>query len=220
MVFLKQSWYYDFFNIQIQQYISVDEIFILFLNEVSFIVKIIIYLLIYHVLIHLIFLFIFRKDKDKSQYAFYEEVGLILDSKNGVKIYFILTLIILFVSLCFFFYNKDEISLTIVTSASFVFAIISLELFEFKSTDYTFLIASIISIAVLLFLKNEKDVKETFDNRNNISYSFSYKNKVFKTGKNYIYLGKTKEYIYLYNKQKKSSYIIKSEEVKEISIMK
>ncbi|MFK7113790.1 hypothetical protein V3468_04985 [Flavobacterium oreochromis] len=216
--FIKQSWYYGFFNIDIQQFISIDEILILFLNEISFITKIILYIVAYHLVYHLLILFVKRKEKSKNQYAFYEKIGIILNDEIGIKFFFYLSTLMLIISLCFFFYLKDEISLTIATSVSFVSVLSGLDLLDFSDNNYAFLIATISSITLLLFLKNERDINQVMLNNQKNTYSLKIENETLKTGNEFIFLGKTKDYYYIYNRKNKFSRIIKAEEVKEVSI--
>ena len=45
--FLKQYWFYDYFGVKIQEYLSFDEVLILFFGEIPFIIKLVIYSVLY-----------------------------------------------------------------------------------------------------------------------------------------------------------------------------
>lgn len=208
---IKNYIYYDYFGININEFTSLSEFTLLFVSEIKF------YLI--FILSLIIFLpFIFFKNY--------------IQTKFGEKI-FSFTLTTSFTSILILSF-PIRIIMTIINENDIVVIIekcqdwlilffISILLLIKKDTIFIrnlYLFFCFISLLIFSITKPYIDIEKVKRNQPNYNVEFISENKNYKTKRNYIYIGKTHEYLFIYNLNNKYTEIFKIQEIKNLKIKK
>lgn len=215
--FLKQYWYYAAFNIEIQNYLSIDEVLIIFLGELPFLIKLFLGAIIYYLfLLFLLKVFCLIKDnKDKNSIKTEQEFNIQIDiffsSKKNQIIIFIFSIILSTIGIVVFNYLHSEIVIIYLTLMLCQTIYVTFDIIEIGIDKLiTNLILFIFSLTIMLYFKNFIDIKNVTTNTDNIKLTYlNVEND--KVIKECILIGKTKEFLFLYDKSKNKTSIIKSD---------
>lgn len=214
---LKYSTYYDYFGVNIMQYLSTSEVLTLFLNDYQSIIVITIL-----IFIHLGFsLGITEKIEGKVDERLF---NMFISSQKKWYVLFFLFIWSILTGLIYFQYislNDFWIYLYVFIFASLIAFLfmqkgtLSMK-FHFEKLFYIIVYILLLSVIPLMSLK---DIR-TVDNRQfqkAIHLEF-YDGSHIKSDNNFVYLGKAGEYHFFYDYPGKTSKIIKSEDVKTVNI--
>jgi|GEM_PF-3992460 len=215
--FLKQYWYYDYFNIKIQNYLSIDEVLLMFLGELPFLIKLIFGAIIYYVLILIAFkIFCFIKDsRNKNDIDAEQELSLELEnlftSKKKIMIMFILSIFLSVLGFVIFNYYHGEFAIIYLTlmfcqTIYLFFDIVDIGIDSFFNN----LIVSIFSLTIMLYCKNIIDIENVNKKTNDIDLAY-FDGKDERLVSTFVLIGKTKDFVFLLNKSDDNVKIIKSE---------
>lgn len=221
--FLKQYWFYSSFGIKIQDYLSIDEVIIIFLGEIPFLLKLILWAILYFIFFKGIAKVIFYiKDKknnnhefDSSEEEFENRFEEGLKKKKNLIILLVASLVTIIICWFTFAYTYSEIALIylVLQLGQGIYVIIDLIDIDIRNYFRT-VIVFVFSLSIMLYCKNIIDVKDTLNN-NEIELKLKEDNSI---GEKLILIGKTKDFIFLYNKSSQTTRVIKAEDFVELTI--
>lgn len=222
--FLKQYWFYSHFGIAIQQYLTLDEILILFFAEIVYILKLTLFLLLYLLSIAIIGRIIssrqakknkghINENEDESELdSFFD--ALFMGKKGAVLIVSIIAVIITYI---LFICHQTTFTVLLLSLMCLQCTIFFINwLTNTYDEDFTMYTAFLIGLFVLLLCKNKIDINETQNQFTKIQYSIELNDRTINTSKDTLYLGKTKDYLYLFDNKSKQSIILKTENLNSI----
>ena len=208
---VKNYIYYDYFGITINEFINLSEFTLLFISEIKLYLIFIVSLLIF-----LPFIFIKRflqKEYGEKNFSF-----------SLTKTFTILFILSFPLRIAFTVLDESDILIIIEKcEESLIFFFICVLLVIKKDIKFIGnLYLSICAISLLIFsvTKAYKDIEKIKRNQASHIIEFNYENKTIKSGKDYLYLGKTHEYIFIYTLKNKYTEVFKIQEVKNIKIKK
>jgi hypothetical protein len=207
---IKNYIYYTHFNININEFIGITEFPLLFINDIYFYLVLII---IFWCYLPLINLRNFLRIKYKDLNLKFKRTKLII--KLLIAIFIILILIN-----CFLNIPLDEklFEISIYLMSIFSIMVFYLDKDNLISRNYYF-IGSLILIIIFSVLIGFSDIYKIENKRVKYSVSFRINNETFETNtKNYIYLGKTNEYIFILDKSKEQTFVYKFEDINNFNI--
>lgn len=221
--FLKQYWYYSSFDIPIHQYLSLDEILILFFAELAYICKLLLWASIYIlflVIIEKIINWIWGKkiissteisnDKD----AIGGVMDNVLKNKKVLVGLFVFSFVLAIGGFFWFYYTNSITSIIYFALISCQTALLFFEwINDGIETEFSIIILVVVGLSVLLICKNNLDINRTKTQYDEYTYTLEMKDKNIKTSKDTLYLGKTKGFIFLYNNINSESIIFKNKNV-------
>lgn len=205
---IKNYIYYFNFGININEYIELSEFPLLFINDFSFYFAFIISFLLFF---PFVYIKIYVRDKLGSTIPFsftkkFTKAALpsliiviiyncLKDAPLDIKLSSIENFIVIFFAILLLYLDKD---LTF-------------------SKNYYFIVSSIL---MLFFsaLNSVSDIYKVENNKIKLYVSFEIDNEIISTNNEKIYLGKTKNYIYVYNKKLKETEVFNFEEVKNFKV--
>ncbi len=229
--YLKLSIYYNYFNIQISDYLEITEILTLFFYDA---IK-------YSTIVFLAFLFTFLIDTQESIEENENEKNDIIDTNNfflRLKKFLIFRLnligsivIFLIFTLISYYVNPKKIFYFILIT-SFLTSILILIyfLFEFKrkykisygkelnSTYYNLIIIFILFVTYLI-QSSFLDIRKTTEGKN-LNISFKYYEKNIESSDQILYVGETKGYLFLFDTKKKSTLVFSRNDINNLEIKK
>ncbi|UGS23131.1 hypothetical protein [Flavobacterium channae] len=216
--FLKQYWFYNAFNISIQKFLSIEEVLIMFLGELPFIVKLLLFGITYYIIIFLVVkIYLTYKDhkgfnNGDSEKIYRREIDSFFGNKKNLFILLILSFILSIIGIFIFRKTYSEFAIVYLTLMScqtiYVFLdIVELEISQFLSNMIVF----IFSLSVVLYCKNIIDIKKILNNpvQSELIYNDVDNNKKIDTTN--ILIGKTNNYLFLFNPKENVTKVIKSE---------
>jgi hypothetical protein len=232
--FIKQYIYFNYFNIPIHQYLSFDEIIILFLSDITYICKLVILCLLYALLIMglikgidwwrkrrvekqtttedgIIFV---KKEFDESQTI--ENITLKgMDDKKVVTFLIVLSLLLATIfGTIHFFSNSPFIIMFLSLFVGQAVLTFFIRITKNKVSDFGLAIVLLAMFGVLLVCKNKVDISETLDQPNKMIYTIQMTDTTIISNSDLLFLGKTNDYIYFYKPSISESVIYKSDDVK------
>ncbi|WP_130734472.1 hypothetical protein [Flavobacterium sp. J27] len=221
--FLKQYWYYNNFSVEIQNYLSIEEVLIMFLGELPFVLKLIFFAILYHIFL---ILFVMIVDFIKHRFAALEDINTSfnLDSlfKNRGNLIraLILSVFLSVIALIFFIYSHSEyavIYLVLMLCQTFylIFDLIEINI-EQQVINF---ILIVLSLFIVLYCKNIIDVEKVLHNPTQVKCFLNNESKQSISKPN-ILVGKTKDFLFFYNESKRTTRIVKIEDVVEIEYIK
>ncbi|MCF6129327.1 hypothetical protein L1S35_06555 [Flavobacterium sp. AS60] len=223
--FLKQYWYYAVFGIKIQQFLSLDEVLILFFGEVPFIIKLLSWAILYYLLIFfLIKMYCYFKDRKNNNSNETEDkikttLDDFVDDKANLKIIFAISIIGNVGLIYAFNYFHSELSIIFLTLMSCQSVLVLLDIIDIGIEDILKNTTIIIcGLSIMLYCKNIIDIEYVFKEHKKVEFSLIEKGKNIKTSKNLLFIGKTKNYIFLFDNFKKETKIIKTENINQFKI--
>ena len=89
-----------------------------------------------------------------------------------------------------------------------------------NNSEFHYLIFIAFAIVFYTIFDGFIDANQLIEQKNKFDYVLIFENKKIQTSENLLYLGKTSDFIYLHNKADKKSFIISSDKLTEISIVK
>lgn len=208
---IKNYTYYFNFGININEYIDLSEFPLLFINDFSFYLFFLLSFLIYF---PLIYLRIYIRNRFGAQYFTFTLTKKI--SKFAIPI-----IILTIIYICF----KDtslDIKLSSIENYIVIFFVTLLFYLDKDlkfSKNYYFIVASFLMILFSMF-SAFSEISKIEQGKIHFQVSFIFDNKELKTNNTQIYLGKTKNYIYIYDKKLKETSIYNFEELKNFKIKK
>ncbi|MCC9063950.1 hypothetical protein [Flavobacterium piscisymbiosum] len=201
--------YYKIFNISIVDYIGIQEFITSFIDDLLF------YLCIFGIGV---FLVLFDTIQSANQ-NFTLKSDTPEEYKNERKISLILAIFILLLIVVFSNYSdsKSE-SMEIICVGLFVFlALFRIFLSSTKLTiSYTLFIVTGIVLYTIMY--GYSDAYKIIENKDKLKYTIVFKEKTYLTDKNLKYVGKTENFLFLYNLKSKRTTILKNDDLIKLSI--
>lgn len=226
--FLKQYWYYNSFGIPIHQYLSLDEILILFFADLAYICELVLWVSLYIVflcvLLKVINLIWGNKINSNVEISDTNDtVGNVLDNlfenKKIVFWIFIISLLLTVIGVFWFYYTNSLTSIIYLALFSCQTVLSFLDwLKNGIKMELSIIVIVVMGLFVLLYCKNINDVRETKSSYN--FYTIELNNTTIETSLDTLYLGKSQDYIFFYNNIKSESIIVKNDEINSIKIFK
>lgn len=201
--------YYKIFNIPIVDYIGIQEFVTSFIDDLLF------YLCIFGIGV---FLILFDTIQNANQ-NFTLKSDTSEEYKNERKISLILAIFILLLIVAFSNYsNSKSESMEIICVGLFVFlALFRIFLSSTKLTiSYTLLIVTGIVLYTIMY--GYSDAYKIIENKDKLKYTIVFKEKTYITDKNLKYVGKTENFLFLYNLKSKRTTILKNDDLIKLSI--
>lgn len=201
--------YYKTFNVPIVDYIGIQEFITSFIDDLLF------YLCIFGIGV---FLTLFNITQNANQ-NFSLKNDTPEEYKNEHKISLILSIFILFLTLGFANYTDSKSkSIEIICVGSFIF--LSLFRVFLSSTKLTIPYTLLIIIGVLLYtiMYGYTDAYKIIENKDKLNYTIVFKDKTYVTDNNLKYIGKTENFMFLYNLKSKRTTILKKDDLVKINI--
>ncbi len=228
--YLKLYLYYDHWDIPIIDYLDVSQITLLFLSDV-------------HIIISFVAIFIFPLTiglaiityldaRDARRNATSNVVTVVTEVVEGIasahpsersiiKFWFMIICCALAAILIVLFFCFNKIWLLYLATFNFMqFALIFCEYVLDDDEKLSLQITFVATTTAFSILVAHYDICKTEQNPDNIEVSIITADSAFKTSNNNLYLGKTNDYIFLYDQNAKTSRTIKTELVKEIKMTK
>lgn len=226
--YLKLFLYYDHWNINIIDYLDISEITLLFLSDVHIIVSFV-----------AIFLFsitigmaIVRYSEHRDEIKRKADQNLQIPNQAAQNIDQVASVVFgqfqwgLMIAcaviaaafiILFFIYNK--IALLYFATFGFVqFVLIFSELIFHRNEKATLQATFITSATAFSILVAHYDIRKTEINVNNFETTINLSETSIYSSPDLIYIGKTNNYLFLYNTSSKTSHAIKSDDLKEIIV--
>lgn len=225
--YLKLYIYYQHWNIPIIEYLGISEITLLFLSDVHIILAFIVIFMFPFVIGITIIKYVEERDAERRLRAAGDTVpsaeqisaNISHDPFNGVKgglSISCLIIAVIFISL-FFCFNKIWL-LYFATMSFMQFALIFSD-FLFEPNDKLSIQVTFITTATAFsILVARYDICKTELNPDKLSITIITETGMNVTSNSLIYVGKTNNYVFLYDSLNKTSRTIKNEAVKEILI--
>lgn len=208
---LKSSIYYSFFGVSINEYMEITEYTIQFIDD----------LLVYSIFCLLILIFYpitYLRNLAKSKYP--KEIY------NNFKLSNSLSLIIIVFSIISIAYNLippikisnlEIIKINVILLVSFSITLIT---FKLNLNKNVYIFSIIIFLVLYSIIDSLIDRKRLLEKGNNVTYSFTYKNKNIISDKNNLIIGRLKNYTFLYNKISKQTFIYENSKIEDFKIQK
>ncbi|NDI98708.1 hypothetical protein GWA97_06440 [Flavobacterium sp. LaA7.5] len=223
--FLKQYWFFSTFRIKIQNYLSIDEVIIIFLGELPFLLKLILWAILYIVLFKGVAKVIFYiKDKknsnntlNSSEEEFENRFEEGLKKKKNLIILLVMSLLTGITGWYIFISTYSEIALIYLVLQLCQGIYVLIDLIDIDIEAYfRNIIVFVFGLSTVLYCKNIIDIKDVLSS-NEVEF-------ISKTGLNidskFILIGKTKDFIFLYNKFNQETRILKAEDFVELKVKK
>lgn len=201
--------YYKTFNIPIVDYIGIQEFITSFIDDLLF------YLCIFGIGV---FLTLFDIIQNENQ-NFPLKSDTPEDYKNERRIFLILSIITLLLIIGLSIYNDSKSkSIEIICVGLFVFlGFLRVFLSSTKLTiPYTLFIVTGIVLYTIMY--GYSDAYKIIENKDKLKYTIVFKKKTYLTDKNLKYVGKTENFLFLYNLKSKRTTILKNDDLIKISI--
>lgn len=208
---IKNSLYYSNFGINISEYIELSEFPLLFINDLPFYLVFLFSLLFY---LPLIYLRIYVRNKFGAEFFTF--------SKTKKFTELVIPASILVIILVLFF--KFSIETKIVTIQTNIITVLSLTLLYIdRSIEFSkkYILWSSLTIMILFSGMNafsEIDIIEKGKNKKCVSFIIN--NKKFETNNKFSYLGKTKNYIFIYDLLKKRTLVFDFNKIENFIVKK
>lgn len=201
--------YYKVFNISIVEYIGIQEFLTLFIDDLLF------YLSIFGIGI-LLYLFdnIFNNSEDFVLKNITPE-----KYKNERKVSLILLIITLSLVIILSNYSETK-SKSIEIIGVGIFIMLSLLRVFLSSTQFTIPYPLLITTSIVIYtaMYGSSDAYKILENKDKLNYTLVFKEKTYFTDKNLKYIGKTENYLFLYNLKSNRTTILKNDELIKINI--
>lgn len=208
---VKNYIYYEYFGININEFISLSEFSLLFISEIKLYLIFIISLIIF-----LPFIFL----KNFAQKNFGEKIF----SFSLTKSFSIIFILVFPLRILRTIFTENDLLIIIEKCQQdliFLFVTILLVINnDIKVIRKLYLFFCTISLIIFSITKAYVDIEKIKRNLTNYEVEFNYENYHVKTEKDYIYVGKTHEYIFIFNNSKKQTEIYKTGEIKNLKIKK
>lgn len=222
--FIKQYLYYNHFGIPIHQYLSLDEVLILFFADIAYILKLVFVTIIYSLSL-LIFVRIIELSTATTVYLHTSISSIRVDrilfdipkNKKQLNWYLFFSCLICFLGYCWFDCSKTTFAIVVFALYAYQF---SLALIIWLTGDVnhklTDSVPLLISLSVILYCKSVVDIEVTEKQSTNVVYTIDIAGKSIHSSKDTLFLGQSNDFIYLFNNLKKESVILKKEDLKQI----
>jgi hypothetical protein len=230
--YLKLNFFYSHFNIQILNYLELSEIITLFLNIA---IKNTIL-----ILLCVLFIFIFESSKvsekiNQSHEDIQNTDNFLLRFKKILKSRFTLIIILIFFSLlaliCYSLNFYDLFSYLLISNCCIIgLLIVAWFLFEFDRKyklcydvyfDRTYFnLVTVFSLFVCFSIESAFFEIKDVESGNKAIVSFKYSDKIITSNNQTLYIGETKEYLFLYDKKMKTTSVFPKGEISDFTIRK
>ena len=229
--YVKLSIFYSHFNIQISQYLEITEIFTLFLRDVLFYAGILFFTY--------LFLWIAEPQMESENRTKKQEeiintdkflVRLISIAKMQLALLFIVLMYILAGIVAYIWKPAVFYSFVVVGSFFFLIALYPFMVFEFKrkyylvykqKVDATY--SNLLLVIVMFFLavlqNTFLEIKRVEEN-DNLFVSFEYLERSFESGSKFIFLGQTKNYVFIYNQENEETSVFPRKDLTNFTVRK
>ncbi|MFC4477864.1 hypothetical protein [Flavobacterium chungangensis] len=201
--------YYKTFNIQIVDYIEIQEFI------TSFIDDLLLYSCIFGITI-ILYLYDFIQDSNQD-YSLKSDTPELY--KNERRITLIISIIILITIIVSAYYSNSTSKLTTtICVGSFLF-LSTFRIYLSSTTmalPFPLFIMTIIIIYTIMY--GSTDAYKIIENKDQLNYTIVFKEKTYYTDKNLKYIGKTGNFLFLYNLKSKRATILKNDELIKINI--
>lgn len=208
---IKNYIYYDYFGININEFTSLSEFTLLFISEIK------LYLIFILVLILFLPIILLRNYTQ----AKFGEKNL---SYSLTYAFTSICLILCPVKIIMIMLNENDNIILIKESQNWLIIFFISILFLVKK-DITllknlYLFFCVITLLIFSTSKAYTDIENVKKNKPNYEIEFVYENKIYKSKTNYIFIGKTHDYIFIHNLRNKYTEIFKIQDVKLLKLKK
>lgn len=241
--FLRQYWYYHHFGIPIHQYLSLDEVLILFFDDLVYILYLVLLIVGYIIFLGVVFKIvdINAEKKRKKQNTLIPEDDISVESEDhgsqepelslvdhisenlfkdrkSLNVALIVALIMSIISIGVFLFTKSTFSVVFFALTSCQALMIFITWLTDNEDHELIYIGSILAgLIILLACKNDRDVIQTESQYNKYTYTIKTNDRVIHTSRDTLFLGQTKDYLFLFNTKQSEDIIIKRENVSLIT---
>ncbi|NMH24677.1 hypothetical protein [Flavobacterium solisilvae] len=208
---IKNYIYYEYFGININEFISLSEFPLLFISEIK------IYL-IFTGLLFAVLPFIYIRNYTQKKFG---EKNFTYSLTKTFTTIFILVFPVKIILILFT--EKDILIIIDQCQKSLILFFVSI-LFVLKKEpiflNKLYLFFCVLSLFIFSVTKAYIDIEKIKRNKPYYNIEFVFENKIYKTKKNYIFLGKTHENIFIYNLKNNYTEVYNLKEVKFFKIKK
>ncbi|WP_028872326.1 hypothetical protein [Psychroserpens burtonensis] len=211
---IKLAIYYSVFNINIVDYIGISEYIPLFIDDLHSLL---------YVLGSIFLGFVVGEFASKEKKKDKKEKRDKPDDRKSLRIRFIIIIsILLILSSCVIYFSFDSISERL-EKLDFPFFVIMICLLIIRTTyeknSKVFLISWFLSILIIpIAINGYQEAYAVLDNRTDFNYELILFDNVSGSGSNLDYLGKSNDYLFLYDRKNKQSIIKPIKNLKELRI--
>lgn len=208
---IKNYIYYDYFGININEFASLSEFTLLFVSEIKLYLTFILSLIIF-----LPFIFL----KNYTQTKFGEKNFSYTLTKSFTTFFILLFPIRIIMTII----NENDI-VTIIEKCQnwLILLFISILLLIKKDTKFIrnlYLFFCVLSLLIFSITKPYIDIEKVKRNIPNYNVEFVFENINYKTKKDYIFIGKTHEFLFIHNLKNNYTEVFKIQEIKKFKIKK
>ncbi|KFF06104.1 hypothetical protein [Flavobacterium reichenbachii] len=202
--------YYKAFNISIVDYIGIQEFITTFIDDI------LLYLCIFGISI---FLSLFDIAQNRAQnLALKSDTPIKYKNQRKISLSLAILTLILISFLSYYYSNSTVKTIEIIFVGLFIF-LGFLRIF-LSSTKLTLPFGLYISISVILYtvMYGYTDAYKIIENKDKLNYVILFKEKTYYTDRSLKYIGKTENFLFLFNLKSKRTTILKNDDLIKISI--
>jgi hypothetical protein len=201
--------FFKMFNISIVEYIGIQEFLTLFIDDLLF------YICIFGIGI-LLYLFDTFGNKNKE----YVLKSTTPEEYKNQRKYSLISLLITLIIIIFLSNYSETKSRSIEIIGVGIFIILNLLRIFLSSTKLTFPYPLLITVSIVIYtiMYGYSDAYKIIENENKLNYTIVFKEKTYFTDKNLKYIGKTENFLFLYNLKSHRTTILKNENLVKINI--
>lgn len=201
--------YYKIFNISIVDYIGIQEFITSFIDD----------LLLYSCLFGITIILYFYDIVQNANQNYVLKSDTPESYKNERKISFALFVIILLLIIVFAYYSDSTSRLIEIICVGLFMSLTAFRIF-LSSTKATlpFPLFIMITIVIYTIMYGSTDAYKIIENKDKLNYTIVFKEKTYFTDKSLKYIGKTENFLFLYNLTSKTATILKNDDLLKINI--
>lgn len=207
--FLKLDIFYKHWGVNIIEYLDLSEVILLFLNDIALFLFFIVALLLHT------FLGSFATKNENIDNTFQK----VLDTKLGISVFLGFTLLISVISYYMFFYdyNLRYLYVFIFVGLQFLIKLIDTVFKKRKFiTDKSLHISFLIIFVFFTYFKSQYDIYNKEKDLNKYVVNFENGDKII-VDSSALLLGKTKRYVFLWDKKTRTSRILNRDKIIELT---
>lgn len=208
---IKNYIYYDYFGININEFTSLSEFPLLFISEIKLYMIFILALILFLPIILL---------RNYTQSKFGEKNF----SYSLTYAFTSICLILCPIKIIMIILNENDNIIIIKESQNwliiFFISILFLAKKDITLLKNLYLFFCVLSLFIFSTTKAYIDIENVKRNKPNYEIEFVYENKIYKSKTNYVFIGKTHDYIFIHNLRNKYTEIFKIQEVTMLKLKK
>lgn len=204
---LKNTIYYDHFNIKINQYVTITEFPLLFIEDLNFYL---IYILSFLAYLPFIYIRIWAREKFGEKFMTFTLTQMY--SKYIIIVYIITILTSVFSKI-----NLLSLQYQIIVLAAFLI------LYLDKSLDFSLKYFATVSSILIIYISISNayiEIENIEKRKVKFSVEFCYDSQKIIADRNYIFIGKTNNFLFMYNYKNKTSEVFENPKISNFKIKK